>query len=303
VEGSFQISSKIIRTFKAMKKLLLTGARGFIGSYFQKKYAHKYEIQTFSFLKDDIETLHVKGVETVIHLSALVHQMGGASDEAYERINVEQTLQLARKAKENQVKQFIFMSTVKVYGEESDVAYTEASPCHPEDAYGRSKLKAEQELQALVDEDFTVSIIRTPIVYGRGVKANMQNLMKLVDSMPLLPLRGIDNKRSFVYIGNVCALLDSLIEQEQKGVFLASDDAPLSTTALIQELAKAKKKKLFLIQLPLFAMFLKWLKPSFYKRLFESLTVDNSYTKEVLHFKNPYSTQEGISMMIQGTVQ
>lgn len=283
-----------------MKKLLLTGARGFIGSYFQKEYAHKYTIQTFSFLKDDIETLHVKDVETVIHLSALVHQMGGASDEAYERVNVEQTVQLARKAKESCAKQFIFMSTVKVYGEESERSYTEISPCHPEDAYGKTKLKAEQELQALADENFTVSIIRTPIVYGRGVKANMQNLMKLIDTIPLLPLGGIDNKRSFVYIGNVCALLDSLIEQKKEGVFLAGDDLPLSTTELIQALARAKKKKLFLIKLPLFAMFIKWVKPSFYKRLFESLTIDNSQTKEVLHFKNPYSTQEGIAMMIQG---
>jgi nucleoside-diphosphate-sugar epimerase len=285
-----------------MKKLLLTGARGFIGRYFQKEYAYKYTIQTFSFLKDDMETLHVKGVEAIIHLSALVHQMGGASDEAYEQVNVAQTLQLARKAKANHVKQFIFMSTVKVYGEESDRAYTEISPCHPEDAYGRSKLKAEQELKALADNDFIVSIIRTPIVYGRGVKANMQNLMKLIDTIPLLPLGGIENKRSFVYIGNLCALLNTLIDQRKGGIFLAGDDAPLSTTELIQELAKVKKKKLLLIQLPLFAMFLKWVKPSFYKRLFESLTVDNRYTKEVLQFKNPYSMQEGIAMMIQGSV-
>lgn len=283
--------------------IIVTGSRGFIGSYFQKEYAYKYAIQTFSFLKDDIKALHINDVETVIHLSALVHQMGGASDEAYESVNVEQTVQLARKAKENHVKHFIFMSTVKVYGEERASAYTEISPCHPEDAYGRTKLKAEQELQALADEDFIVSIIRTPIVYGRGVKANMQNLMKLIDTMLLLPLGGIDNKRSFVYIGNLCALLDTLIDQRKGGVFLASDDEPLSTTELIQELAKAKKKKLFLIQLPLFAMFLKWVKPSFYKRLFENLTVDSSQTKEVLHFKNPYSTQEGIAMMIQDTVQ
>lgn len=283
--------------------LILTGARGFIGSYFQKQYAHKYAIQPFSFVNDDVKTLHVKDMETVIHLSALVHQMGGASDMAYEKVNVDQTLQLAHKAKENGVKQFIFMSTVKVYGEESDSAYTEISSCHPEDAYGRTKLKAEQELQALADENFIVSIIRTPIVYGRGVKANMQNLMKLIDTMPLLPLGGIANKRSFVYIGNLCALLDTLIDQRKGGIFLAGDDAPLSTTELIQELAKAKNKKLFLIQLPLFAMFLKWVKPSFYKRLFESLTVDNSKTKESLHFKNPYSTQEGIALMIQGNVQ
>jgi len=286
-----------------MTKIILTGARGFIGSYFQKQYPQKYSIHSFSFVKDDIETLHVKNVEIVIHLSALVHQMGGANDEAYERVNVDQTLQLAHKAKKNGVKQFIFMSTVKVYGEESDVAYTEISPCHPEDAYGRSKLKAEQELQVLADEDFTVSIIRTPIVYGKGVKANMQNLMKLIDAMPLLPLGGIDNKRSFVYIGNLCSLLDALIMQRKAGVFLAGDDEPLSTTELIQELAKAKKKKLFLIRLPLFAMLLKWVKPSFYKRLFESLTVDNSHTKESLQFKNPYSTQEGITMMIKDSTQ
>lgn len=283
--------------------LILTGARGFIGSYFQKQYASKYAIQPFSFFNDEVETLHVNDVEIVIHLSALVHQMGGASDMAYEKVNVDQTLQLAHKAKENGVKQFIFMSTVKVYGEESAIAYTETSPCFPEDAYGKTKLKAEQELQKLADENFVVSIIRTPIVYGSGVKANMHNLMKLIDTMPLLPLDGIDNKRSLVFIGNLCALLDTIIDQCKGGIFLAGDDVPLSTTELIQELAKAKKKKLFLIQLPLFARFLKWVKPSFYKRLFESLAVDNSRTKEVLHFKNPYSMQEGIAMMIQGTVQ
>ncbi|QIR75386.1 NAD-dependent epimerase/dehydratase family protein [Sulfurospirillum diekertiae] len=283
--------------------LILTGARGFIGSYFQKQYAHKYAIQPFSFVNDDVETLHVKNVETVIHLSALVHQMGGASDEAYEKVNVDQALQLAHKAKENGVKQFIFMSTVKVYGEESAIAYTETSPCFPEDAYGRTKLKAEQELQKLADENFVVSIIRTPIVYGSGVKANMQNLMKLIDTMPLLPLGGIDNKRSFVFIGNLCALLETIIDQRKSGIFLAGDDVSLSTTELIMLLAKAKKRKLLLIKPPLFATLLKWLKPSFYKRLFESLTVNNSKTKESLHFKNPYSTQEGIALMVQGTVQ
>lgn len=284
-------------------KLLITGSSGFVGNYFIKSYADEYEIETFSFLNDDVETLHVNDVEIVIHLSALVHQMGGASDMAYEKVNVDQTLQLAHKAKENGVKQFIFMSTVKVYGEESAIAYTETSPCFPEDAYGKTKLKAEQELQKLADDNFVVSIIRTPIVYGSGVKANMHNLMKLIDTMPLLPLGGIDNKRSFVFIGNLCALLDAIIDQRKGGIFLAGDDVPLSTTELIQELAKAKKRKLFLIHLPLFATLLQWVKPSFYKRLFESLTVDNSKTKEVLHFKNPYSMQEGIAMMIQGTVQ
>lgn len=282
-------------------KIVLTGARGFIGSYFQKQYAQKYTIQPFSFLNDDLKTLHVKDVDVVIHLSALVHQMNGASDEAYEKINVEQTLQLARKAKENGVKHFIFMSTVKVYGEENTIAYTEISLCYPKDMYGKTKLKAEQELQKLENNDFRISIIRTPIVYGAGVKANMQNLMKLIDKVILLPFGHIYNKRSFVYIGNLTALIDTIIEQGKSGIFLAGDDEALSTTELVQLIAQAKMRRIFLIKIPLFGIFLKWIKPSFYQRLFENLLVDNTKTKEALHFKNPYSIKEGIVFMVQGS--
>lgn len=282
-------------------KILLTGARGFVGSYFEKQYAQKYTIQPFSFLNDDLKTLHVKDVDVVIHLSALVHQMNGASDEAYEKINVEQTLQLAHKAKENGVKHFIFMSTVKVYGEENLIAYTEASLCYPKDMYGKTKLKAEQELQKLENNDFRISIIRTPIVYGAGVKANMQNLMKLIDKMILLPFGHICNKRSFVYIGNLTALIDTIIEQGKSGIFLAGDDEALSTTELVQLIAQAKMRNIFLIKIPLFGIFLKWIKPSFYQRLFENLLVDNTKTKEALHFKNPYSIKEGIVFMVQGS--
>ncbi len=113
----------------------------------------------------------------VFHLSALVHQMGGASVSEYERVNVAQTLELAQKAKKSGAKHFVFMSTVKIYGEETDSVYTESSECKAEDEYGKSKLKAERELLKLEDENFKVSIIRTPIVYGYGVKANIKSLV------------------------------------------------------------------------------------------------------------------------------
>jgi len=283
--------------------VLLTGSRGFIGSYFQKHYARKYTIQPFSFLKDDLNALHVKEIDVVIHLSALVHQMSGASDEAYERVNVKQTLELALKAKESGVKQFIFMSTVKVYGEESDVPYSEISLCHPQDAYGRTKLKAEQELQKLTSEDFSVSIIRTPIVYGYGVKANIKNLVTLVANVSLLPFGNIHNKRSFTYVGNLCAMIDKIIEKKKRGIFLAGDDKSLSTTRLIELIALNQKKKVFFISLPLFSSLVKWIKPSFYKRLFESLEIDNTQTKKILEFQNPYSVEDGIKLMIQGSAE
>lgn len=283
-----------------MKKLLITGSNGFIGNYFINNYKSKYNIETFSFLKDDINSLDCSDLDAVFHLSALVHQMGGASASEYEKINVIQTIELAKKAKESGVKHFVFMSTVKVYGEETNSKYTENTVCNPEDDYGKSKLKAEYELQKLEDENFEISIIRTPIVYGYGVKANIKNLISLVNKVPLLPLGKIKNKRSMVYIGNLCHLVDEIITQEEQGIFLASDDEPLSTSKLIELISKNLNKKIYLIKIPFFETLLKILKPSFHKRLYGSLEVNNTLTKEKLNLKNPYSVEEGIKLMLKG---
>jgi len=281
-------------------KLLITGYSGFIGSYFIHKYKEKYNIKTFSFRENDINLLNFNDTNVIFHLSALVHQMRGASKEEYERVNVTQTLQLAKKAKENGVKQFIFMSTVKVYGEETDSMYTENTTCKPQDEYGKSKLKAENSLLELADDNFNVSIIRTPIVYGYGVKANIKALINLVNKVPLLPFGRIENKRSMVYIGNLCHLVDEVMQQKQSGVFLSSDDFALSTSKLIGIIAKNLNKKVYLLKIPLFETLLKLFKPSFHKRLYCSLEVDNSITKEKLNLKNPYNVEEGIKYMIKG---
>lgn len=283
-----------------MKKLLITGSNGFVGSYFINKYKDKYEIKTFSFLKDDINSLNCSDIEVVFHLSALVHQMGGASAHEYKRVNVTQTLQLAKKAKESGVKHFVFMSTVKVYGEETLNKYSEDTICTPEDEYGKSKLKAEFELQKLEDENFKVSIVRTPIVYGYGVKANIKSLVNLVNKIPVLPFGSIENKRSMVYIGNLCHLVDVVIDQQKSGLFLASDDEPLSTSRLIELIAKNLDKKIYLVKIPFFESLLKIVKPSFHKRLYGSLEVDSSITKEKLNLKNPYRVEDGIRLMING---
>ncbi|WP_375724531.1 NAD-dependent epimerase/dehydratase family protein [Arcobacter sp. KX21116] len=283
-----------------MKELLITGSSGFIGNYFINKYKNKYNIKTFSFLKDDINSLDCNGIDIVFHLSALVHQMGGSSASEYKRVNVTQTLNIAQKAKESGIKQFVFMSTVKVYGEETTRKYTENTICSPKDEYGKSKFTAELELRKLEDENFKVSIIRTPIVYGYGVKANIKSLVNLTNKVPVLPFGKIENKRSMVYIGNLCHLVDEVIKQQKSGIFLASDDEPLSTTRLIELIAKNLDKKICLIKIPFFESLLKLLKPSFYKRLYGSLEIDNTITKEKLNLKNPYSVEEGIKYMIKG---
>ncbi|MBT5935906.1 NAD-dependent epimerase/dehydratase family protein [Sulfurimonas sp.] len=284
--------------------LLITGANGFVAGYFLKKYSRKYKIIRFSFRNDDLAGLDLTLVDTIIHLSALVHQMGGASKEEYEKVNVTQTLDLAKKAKESGVEHFIFMSSVKVFGEESDGVYNEQTECHPQDEYGVSKLNAELELTKLEDDSFRVSIIRTPIVYGHGVKANIKNLVSLVNKVSILPFADIENKRSMVYIGNLCHLVDMIIEKKESGIFLASDDEAISTTRLIELIAKELDKKIYLVKIPFFETLLKVVKPSFHKRLYGSLEVDNTLTMKRLFGEAkatlPYSVEDGIRLMIQG---
>ncbi|ADN09535.1 NAD-dependent epimerase/dehydratase family protein [Sulfurimonas autotrophica] len=284
--------------------LLVTGSSGFVGKYFIEKYADKYNIETFSFLHDDFENLDLNGIDTIVHLSALVHQMGGAESTEYERINVTQSVELANKAKASGVKQFVFMSSVKVYGEETNSAYREKTTCKPEDEYGKSKLKAELELQKLEDESFKVSIIRTPIVYGYGVKANIKNLIGLVQKVSVLPFGDIQNKRSMVYVGNLCFFMDTIIEKQLSGVFLTADERAFSTTELVALIANALGKKVYLIRVPFFESFLKVVKPSFHKRLFGSLEVDNHDTLTRLFGEAkaslPYSIEDGVGFMISG---
>lgn len=280
-------------------KILLTGSSGFIGSNFIKFFGQKYEIKNFSLQKEKIENIDFKDITTVLHLAALVHQMNGADEDEYKRLNVDYPVALAKKAKDSGVSHFIFMSSIKAYGEESSNIYKEDTLCAPIDAYGISKLNAEHELKKLEDDNFIVSIIRTPVVYGYGVKANILNLIRLVEKMSILPFGKIKNRRSMVYVGNLCALIDSIITNKKSGIFLASDDKAISTSELIETISKALNKKTYLFRPIFFETILKIIKPNFHSRLYGNLEVDNEKTKKVLGFKNPYSFEDGIRKTVE----
>ncbi|MEA1911210.1 MAG: epimerase, partial [Spirochaetota bacterium] len=153
-------------------------------------------------------------------------------------------------------------------------------------------------MQKLQDNNFTISIIRTPIVYGKGVKANILSLVKLVDKVPILPFGNIPNKRSMVYIGNLCEMVDTLCTKKMDGIFLAGDDEAVSTTRLIEIIARAKGKKIKLFKFSLLPLLLRMVKPSYYKRLYKSLEIDNRITKKRLGFDNSVSMEDGIKYML-----
>lgn len=280
-----------------MNNILITGSNGYLGTSFMNLY--NYNFEKFSLLNQQLEEVKFDNINAVLHCAALVHQKSECPYEKYYEINVEYPVKLAKLAKQNGVKQFILISTIAVYGEEKE-KLDENTICNPIKPYGKSKLEAEKELLKLSDDSFIVSIIRAPMIYGKNAPGNIDSLVKLVKKLSIIPLGKIENKRSFISIQNLCFIINEIITHQKAGVFLASDDEAISTSRLIELIAKNLDKKIYLVKIPFFESLLKILKPSFHKRLYGSLEVDNTITKEKLNLKNPYSVEDGIKLMING---
>ena len=176
--------------------------------------------------------------------------------------------------------------------------WTETSECRPDDPYGRSKYEAEIELRKLEDDGFVVSVIRTPLVYGQEVKANMLSIMRLVDNMCILPFKNVNNKRSFTYAKNLVGFIDRIIEKRASGVFIAMDSEPLSTTQLVIFIARNLNKKRILIRIPkVLIHFGEWILPKIFDRLYGSFEMENSRTLQSLDYTPQYTSEEGIREM------
>jgi nucleoside-diphosphate-sugar epimerase len=206
-------------------KIKITGANSFVGKSFIENSRYD-NINEICLINNKVEDINLANEDVVLHVAAIVHQTEKIAEEKYFEVNCDLALEVAKKAKQQGIKHFVFLSTVKVYGDyhpEKGV-WSENSECEPNDSYGKSKYAAEKALIELIDDSFTVSIIRPPLIYGIGVKANMLSIIKLIDKFPLLPLGKIENKRSFTSIENLVQLIDRVIEKRVSGVFLAMDD-------------------------------------------------------------------------------
>lgn len=287
-----------------MRKIIITGANSFIGRYFINSFRNYYDISEVDLLTTPYENILFKPYEIVFHVAAIVHQSKKICEEQYFNVNKTLAYKIASQAKIDGVKQFIFMSTVKVYGESNEGFWNEFSECNPTDPYGKSKLEAERLIRGLEDDNFKVAIVRSPLIYGPGVRANMLSLINLVDKYKILPFGDINNKRSLVYIGNLVALINNIIENNASGIFVAGDREPLSTTQIIEYIAEGLNKKVLLIKIPEFIInTLSYLAPNYVNRLFGSLLVDNTYTNKKISFYPPFSSKEGFSEMIKWYIE
>lgn len=283
------------------KTLMITGASGFIGSNFIKRYKEKYNIIPMDLLKVKPEEIDFNGVDTVLHLAALVHQMQGAPREKYFEVNTKLTKKVAEEAKKQGIKHFVFYSTVKVYGYDGDLynhsmILNEESECNPvNDPYGENKWEAEKILKALENSNFKVGIIRPPMVYGKGVKGNMESLIKFVKLLPILSFNYDKNRRSLVNIENLMYLTTLVIDKEAQGIFLPLDEKNISLKEIVVGIEKAyslKRINVSMIQ-PIFWLLTK-VKPNIMVRLFGTLQFDNKLTREKLGYIPKVKYVEGI---------
>src|SRR5699024_154810 len=162
------------------------------------------------------------------------------------KINRDLTMEIANKAKNEGIKQFIFMSTMNVYGMTTGVV-TKDTPCNPKTAYGKSKLEAENLLLRLQDKKFNVSIIRPPMVYGPNTVGNYVSLSKLAKITPIFP--NINNQRSMIYIDNLTEFIRLLVENKQQGLFFPQNEKLVSTVELVKEISATHEKYIYLTNL------------------------------------------------------
>lgn len=311
------------------KNIVLTGATGFLGNAVLQAIL-KNNVKTIgrrmsdltaasSFFKSDICSnssyeSFLLGVDCIIHCAARVHVMNDSSQnplKEFREVNTFGTLNLARQAAQAGVKRFIFISTIKVNGEltQKGHSFSEIDHPTPQDPYGISKYEAEQGLLKIAQETgLEVVIIRPPLVYGAGVKANFLNMMRWVSKGIPLPLGAVVNQRSFVALDNLVDLICVCIEhpKAKDQLFLVSDGRDVSTTELLQMMARALGVSSRLVPIPMWLLKLSAKligKSDMAQRLCGSLTVDISKAQELLGWAPPITVEQGLKKVANTFIQ
>lgn len=230
-------------------KILITGAGSYIGMCFEEymKNFPDYQVDTLDMLQKNWESKDFSSYDSIYHVAGIAHRKETEENAyLYYEVNRDLVLKVAEKAKRENVKQFVFLSSMSVYGVEEGVI-TKDTPPNPKSNYGKSKIQAEELLEKLRSDDFKIVVMRPPMVYGDGCKGNYQMLVKFAEKLPVFP--DYENKRSMIHVDNLSAFVKSLIDEEKEGLFFPQDENYVCTCKMVKEIASGMGKNMKLLKI------------------------------------------------------
>lgn len=237
-----------------MRRILITGKGSYIGTHFKQymeQWPDKYQVEELDMMDPSWKKHDFSSYDVIYHVAGLAHSTPDESQRnLYYQVNTDLAYETAKKAKDAGVKQFIFMSSIIVYGSGKvgeDRVITKDTPLTPDNFYGDSKKQAEIKLQTLMDDYFKVVILRPPMIYGPSSKGNYPMLAKLARKTPLFP--NIQNQRSMLYVGNLVEFVRLMIENEEEGIFLPQNDEYSCTADLVRTIANIHHHKIWFTKL------------------------------------------------------
>jgi len=229
-----------------MKKILITGKNSYIGGMFTewvKQWPEKYTVDSISVHGDEWKAVDFSSYDTIFHVAGIAHVSSEPElEDKYFKVNRDLTIEVAKKSKADGVSQFIFMSSIIVYGTKNEFIDANTKP-DPDNFYGESKIQAEKGIRPLQDQNFNVAIIRPPMIYGKGSKGNYPLLSKLAQLTPAFP--DYDNQRSMLHIDNLTELLRLVIDHNDAGIFYPQNEEYVKTSDMVKRISEVHNKRLF----------------------------------------------------------
>ncbi len=238
-----------------MKRILITGVGSYIGTSFENwlcQWPEKYKVETIIVRGDEWKNGDFGTYDSIFHVAGIAHVDAKAEmEEVYYQVNRDLTIEVAKKAKADGVKQFIFMSSIIVYGDSSEIGkkrvITKDTVPTPANFYGNSKLTAEQGIIPLESEKFKVAILRPPMIYGKGSRGNYPKLAKLAQEIPVFP--DIENERSMLHVDNLCEFVRLAIDNEDSGIFFPQNKEFVRTSEMVYLIGEVYGKNIKLTKL------------------------------------------------------
>lgn len=229
-----------------MPRILITGKNSYVGNMTEKWLKQKEEdfiIDKISMRNDEWKKLDLGVYDSIIHVAGIAHNSSDKKlEDLYYSVNRDLTVELAKKAKEDGARQFIFLSSIIVYGTKNEVITKDTKP-NPDNFYGESKLQGEEGILPLSAQDLNVVIIRPPMIYGIGSKGNYPLLAKLARIIPIFPQ--YENKRSMIHIDNLTEIIYHLILDKKAGIFHPQNKEPVKTSDMVKNISDFYGKKLY----------------------------------------------------------